>query len=106
MNPTRQSYPTGRARKPRRAPLTITSLEDRVTPAALRVALVSDAVAQAGAVAAAARPGVIVQVYDAARTSTTGLVGLLGQISAAHGGERIDQLALVAHGAAGRVAVG
>src|SRR5262245_38036810 len=93
-------------RKYRNARLTIGELEARLTPATLRVALVSDAVAQADAVAATAGSGAIVRVYDADRTDTAGLVGLLDEISASHGGAHIGQLALVAHGSAGRIEIG
>src|SRR5688572_23727918 len=98
-------------RKSRPVRLAIGELEARVTPAsisppALRVALVSDAVAQADAVAAAAGPGVVVRVYDSDHTDTAGLVDLLDQISAANGGTTVRQLALVTHGSAGRVEIG
>ena len=93
------------ARPPRPAArLRFEALEARETPAGLRVALVSSAVAQA--VAAAAEAGVVVAVYDAATTDTAGLVGLVADISAANGGAAVGELALVAHGSAGRVAVG
>ncbi|QEH31554.1 Calx-beta domain protein [Aquisphaera giovannonii] len=72
----------------------------------LRVVLISSAVAQAGQVAGAAGPGVIALTYDAATTSTAGLVGLLEGLSASHGGAPIAQLGIVAHGTEGRVSVG
>jgi hypothetical protein len=93
---------------PRRS-LAVETLEDRTQPAAiqpLKVALISDAVAQAGQVRAAAATGVTALVYDADTASLDTLVGMLREVSAAHGGVRIDRLGLVGHGSAGAVHIG
>lgn len=73
---------------------------------ALRVVLISDAVAQAREVAEAAEAGVITVTYPASTTDTAGLIDRLADISARHGGARIGQLGLVAHGGTAFVAVG
>ncbi len=73
--------------------------------APLRVVLISDAVSQADPIAAAAQPGVIVSRYDGATGGVHALVSQLAAISRANGGAPIGQLALVAHGGEGSVAV-
>jgi hypothetical protein len=74
-----------------------------LSPKALQVVLVSDAVEQPQAVAAAALPGVTAVVYSAATMTPDALVALLEEIAATHGGAAIDHLALVTHGDTGRV---
>jgi hypothetical protein len=100
--------PSMRTAAPRRrfSSLNLQSLEDRATPAGLRVALISDAVAQAEQVAAAAASGVVTVPFDATTADWAGLVGALEQVSVAHDGAQIRQLGLVAHGRAGAVVLG
>ncbi len=89
--------------------LTIESLEDRTVPAAtsyLNVALISDAVAQAEQVQAAAAKGVVAVTYDARSATLESLAGILQGISAEHGGARISHLGLVAHGSPGSIHLG
>jgi len=74
--------------------------------APLKVALVSDAVAQAEQVRAAAAKDTIAIVYHSVSMTTAGLVDLLASISAAHGGTRIGHLGIVAHGGPGEVDLG
>ncbi len=73
--------------------------------APLRIVLVSDAVAQAQQIVASAMPGVIALTYDSQATDSAHLVDLLASVSQAHGGARIAQLGLVAHGSEGYVSV-
>ena len=74
--------------------------------APLNVALISDAVAQAQQVRAAAMPDTIAIVYRAENMTTFELVNLLDSVSAAHGGARIADLAIVAHGGPGEIDLG
>jgi len=74
--------------------------------APLSVALVSDAVAQAQQVCAAAAKDTIAIGYDADTMTTAGLVDLLASVSAAHNGALIEHLGIVAHGDAGRLYLG
>ena len=71
----------------------------------IEVVLINQDVPEAQAIAATAVAGVITVMYDPMTIDTAGLVQLLGEISAAHGGALIDHLALVAHGHAGQVDV-
>ena len=93
--------------------LALEPLEDRtllsVAPlniAPLNVALVSDAVAQAQQVRAAAANGTIAIIYNAGTMTTTGLVDLLDSVSAAHNGDRIGHLGIVTHGGPGEIELG
>ncbi|MCX5676783.1 MAG: DUF4347 domain-containing protein [Planctomycetota bacterium] len=83
-------------------------LEDRclLSVAPLNVVLVSDAVAQAQQVRAAAAKDTIAIVYHSDTMTTTGLVDLLASVSAAHNGAPIGHLAIVAHGGPGEVHLG
>jgi hypothetical protein len=89
-------------------------LEDRLAPAvaleawaeSLRVVLISDAVTQADRVAAAAAEDVIVRTFDSQEITTAGLLSILEGVSAAHGGIKISQLGVVAHGRPGEVVLG
>lgn len=99
----------GKMLRSSRRRLSVETLESRTQPAALqplRVALISDAVAQAGQVEAAAAHGVLAITYDAAGASLDSLVGTLQGISTAHGGAPIGRLGLVAHGRPGTVDIG
>src|SRR5262245_29352976 len=92
-----------------RRKLTLQNLEDRTQPAAiqpLRVALVSDAIAQATQIQAAAANGVVAVSYDADSATLDSLVGTLADLSATHGGAKIGHLGLVAHGGPASVALG
>ena len=88
--------------------LRMESLEVRtlLSVAPLNVALISDAVAQAQQVRAAAATGTIAIVYHADTMTTAGLVNLLASVSAEHGGDPIANLAIVAHGASGEIDLG
>ena len=83
-------------------------LEDRclLSIAPLNVALVSDAVAQAQQVRAAAAKDTIAIVYHADTMTTTGLVDLLASVSTAHNGAPIGHLGIVAHGGPGQLDLG
>ena len=89
-------------------PTGLEPLEDRclLSVAPLNVALISDAVAQAQQVRAAAANGTIAIVYHADTMTTSGLVNLLASVSAAHGGAPIGHLAIVAHGSPGEIDLG
>jgi hypothetical protein len=84
------------------------TLESRtlLSVAPLNVALVSDAVAQAQEVRAAAAKDTIAIVYQSDNMTTTGLVDLLASVSAAHNGLPIGNLAIVAHGNSGEIDLG
>ncbi len=88
--------------------LAVESLESRclLSVAPLNVALVSDAVAQAQEVRAAAAKGTIALVYPAASMTSTGLVDLLASVSLAHNGAPIGHLGFVAHGKSGEIDLG
>ena len=100
--------------------LSIEALEQRTVPTGsstawlgtvsplepLRVVLVSDAVADAEQIAAAAAPGVVAVTYESATASPTSLVDLVQRVAAARGGARIGRLGLAAHGHAGHVQLG
>jgi hypothetical protein len=89
--------------------LAIETLENRALPATihpLKVALISDAVEHAPQVQAAASRHVTAITYDADTANLDSLVGVLQDLSAAHGGARIGHLGLMAHGAAGVVRLG
>lgn len=89
--------------------LHLENLEGRIQPATLqplRVALISDAVSQAAEIEAAVAKGVIAVDFNAATATLDGLVGQLQSVSVAHGGARIGQLGLVAHGSAGAITLG
>jgi hypothetical protein len=75
-----------------------------VTP--LKVALVSDAIAQAEQVRNAAAEDTIAIVYQSDKMTLTGLVDLLASVSAAHDGAPIGHLGIAAHGSPGRVDLG
>jgi len=72
----------------------------------LNVALISDAVAQAQQVRAAATTGTIAIVYHSNTMTTPGLVDLLAAVSAAHGGAPIGNLAIMAHGGPAEIDLG
>ena len=84
------------------------TLESRtlLSVAPLNIALVSDAVAQAQEVRAAAAKDTIAIVYQSDKMTTTGLVDLLASVSAAHNGLPIGNLAIVAHGNSGELDLG
>ena len=89
--------------------LTLTTLEDRVQPASVqpfRVALISDAIAQAGDVQGDTAPGVVAVTYPANAATVDSLVHLLQNVSAERGGAPICHLGLVAHGRSGAVNLG
>lgn len=88
--------------------LALEALEVRTLLAAapLNVALISDAVAQAQQVRAAAAPGTIAIVYPSATMTTAGLDDLLASVCAAHNGDPIANLAIVAHGSSGEIDLG
>jgi len=97
-----------RTKRPYRR-LYLENLERRIQPAAaqpLRVALISDAVAQAAQIEASAAKGVVAVDFDAATATLDGLVDQLQSISAANGGAKIKDLGLVAHGGAGTITLG
>ncbi|MBU4399613.1 MAG: DUF4347 domain-containing protein, partial [Planctomycetes bacterium] len=83
-------------------------LEDRclLSVAPLSVALISDAVAEAQQVRAAAAMDTIAIVYNADTMTTTGLVDLLASVSAAHNGAPIGHLGIVTHGGSGELDLG
>ena len=83
-------------------------LEDRrlLSVAPLNVVLISDAVAQAQQIRAAAAIDTIAIVYHADNITTSGLVNLLDSVSAAHNGAPIGHLGIVAHGGPGEVDLG
>ncbi len=83
-------------------------LEDRclLSVAPLSVALISDAVAEAQQVRAAAAMDTIAIVYHADTMTTTGLVDLLASVSAAHNGAPIGHLGIVTHGGSGELDLG
>ncbi len=89
-------------------PLGFETLEVRtlLSVAPLSVAVISDGVAQAQEVCAAAATGTIAIVYHANTMTTTGLVDLVASVSAAHGGDPIAHLAIVTHGGPGEVDLG
>jgi hypothetical protein len=96
-------------RTPRSRRLNVHTLEDRLAPAALqplRVALISDGVASAAQVQAAAAKNVVAVTYDAETATLGSLVGLLEGVSAANGGTPIGHLGLVAHGRPGAITIG
>jgi Domain of unknown function (DUF4347)/Calx-beta domain/FG-GAP-like repeat/Bacterial pre-peptidase C-terminal domain/FG-GAP repeat len=91
------------------ARLRLQSLEDRVQPAVvhpLRVALISNAVGPMDQVLSAVPKDVIPVTFDAGTSTLDGLVNTLGDVSAAHLGAPISQLALMAHGQAGGIVLG
>src|SRR5262245_54755582 len=97
-----------RSKRPFRR-LHLENFENRIQPAAIQslsLALISDAVAQADQVEAAAAKGVIAVEYDASTATLDGLVSQLEAISASHGGARINHLGLMAHGSSGAITVG
>ena len=83
-------------------------LEDRclLSVAPLNVALISDGVAQAQQVRAAAAKDTIAIVYNSDAMTTNGLVDLLASVSAAHNGAPIGHLGIVAHGGPGELDLG
>ena len=85
--------------------LAIETLEDR-SLLSVNVVLISDAVAQAQQIRAAAAPDTIAIVYDADTVSTTGLINLLTSVSATHNGALIGNLGIVAHGGPGEIDLG
>src|SRR5262249_5967641 len=91
----------------RRRHLHVDVLEPRVQPAALRpleVALISDSVAQAAPIQAAAMKNVLAVSFDSSSATLESLVSTLQSLSQSHGGASIGHLGLVAHGSAGHIA--
>ena len=93
--------------------LILEELEDRrllsVAPPTvlpLNVVLISDAVAQAPQIRAAAAMDTIPIVYHSDMMTTIGLDNLLATVSAAHNGALIGHLGIVAHGSPGEVDLG
>ena len=89
--------------------LSMEPLEDRSllsVTSPLNVVLISDAVAQAAQIRAAASQGTIAIVYHADSMTTAGLDDILASVSAAHNGALIGHLGLVAHGSSGEIDLG
>lgn len=83
-------------------------LEDRrlLSVAPLKVMLISDSIAQAQQISAAATNDTIAVVYHADGMTTAGLANLLASVSNAHDGAAIEHLGIVAHGSEGAIELG
>jgi hypothetical protein len=85
--------------------LAVETLEER-TLLSLSVVLISDAVAQAQQIRAAAATDTIAIVYHADTMTTAGMADLLASVSAAHSGDLIGHFGIVAHGGPGEIDLG